>query len=135
MRVLKRPFVFLQRDTKFCSCTQTVICFLTAKCKILKTVPKRPFIFHSERRNLELYANYHSLFDYKIRNCSERFICFLTKNAKIKTFIRFLPRNTKSHTQTAICFFTKNNKNRTLVLVLFPQSFDYLPSYQIPTAK
>ena len=34
------------------ACTQAVICFLTAKCKILKTVPKRPFVFHSEIEKL-----------------------------------------------------------------------------------
>ena len=73
---------FLQRNTKFYSCTQTAIRFLqrntkfyaltafrffTAKCKILKTVPKQPFVFHSKIRNLVMYPNCHSFFEYKTR--------------------------------------------------------------------
>ena len=85
--VPKRPFVFLQRSTKFYSCTQTVIRFLQrstkfysctqtsirflqrntkfrivpkwplfffiTKQKILKCVPKRPFVFQNEIENFE----------------------------------------------------------------------------------
>ena len=78
----KLPFIFLRRDTTFCSCTQTAIRF-TAKCKVLKSVPKRPFVFLGEIINLEWYPNCHSFFDYKIRSCSETVICFLTANQKI----------------------------------------------------
>ena len=80
MRVPKRPFVFSQLNTKFYSCTQMAIrffpakyeilrlypnghSFFTAKCKILETVPKRPFMFL--QRNIEfwkLYPNSHLYF-------------------------------------------------------------------------
>ena len=67
MRVPKQPPVFLQRNTKFQSCTQMAICFFTAQCKILKlypsghfsfftmkyrilkVVPKRPFVFPARK--------------------------------------------------------------------------------------
>ena len=74
MRVPKWPFVFLQQNTKFQSCTQTAIRFFTAKYEILKLHPnghsffyskiqnytvvlKLPFVFYSDIRNLEFYPN------------------------------------------------------------------------------
>ena len=68
MLVPKRPFVSLQRNTKFYSRTQMAIRFFTAKYKILypkldfvfKTVPKRPI---SEIFKLsKLYPDGHSFF-------------------------------------------------------------------------
>ena len=43
----------------FNACTQTAIRFFTAKYQILKTVPKRPFVFHSKIRNFKTAS--HSL--------------------------------------------------------------------------
>ena len=62
MGVPKRPFVLLKRNTKFYSSIQTVIRFFTAKCKIVETVLKQPFVFHSEITNLQLFPNCHSIF-------------------------------------------------------------------------
>ena len=36
MRVPKRPFVFLQQNTKFYSCTRTATCYYTAKYETLQ---------------------------------------------------------------------------------------------------
>ena len=100
MHVPKRPFVSLKQSTKFYSFTQTAICLFTAKykilhlypnshslftekCKNLKTVSKRPFVFRNEIKSLELYTNCHLFFDYEIRNFksySETITCFLTTN-------------------------------------------------------
>ena len=51
--VPKRPFVFLQRNTKFCSSTQTVIRFFIAKYEILKLYPNGLSFFHSQMQNSE----------------------------------------------------------------------------------
>ena len=87
--------------------------FLTAKCKILKTVPKRPFVFHSKIRNLIMYPNCHSFFDYKIRNfkvVSKQSRSFNNKFKNLKLYLNFHSFfddvfKIWSHTQTAICFF------------------------------
>ena len=60
----KNPFVFLQWDTT------------------LQFVLKRPFVFHSEIRNLELYTNGLSFFEYKYELFKVFKICFLTTNQK-----------------------------------------------------
>ena len=57
---------FLQQNTKFYSCTQTVIRFLQRNTKFYSCT-ETAILFHSEIRNLELYPNCHSFFDYKIR--------------------------------------------------------------------
>ena len=55
------------------------ICFFITKHKILKFVPKRPFVFCNEIQNLEsfpttkykvlkLFRNFHLLFDNKLKN-------------------------------------------------------------------
>ena len=62
MGVPKRPFVLLKRNTKFYSSIQTVIRFFAAKCKIVETVLKQLFVFHSEITNLQLFPNCHSIF-------------------------------------------------------------------------
>ena len=67
MRVPKPPVVFLQKNTKFYSCTQTDIRFFynetqnfencnqttihvfATKYSILKVVPKRPFVFSTKK--------------------------------------------------------------------------------------
>ena len=54
MRVPKRPFAFLQGNTQFYSCTQTAILSFIAKYKILKTVPKRSFIFTTKYKILKV---------------------------------------------------------------------------------
>ena len=43
--VPKQPFVILQRNTKFYSCTQTTIRFFIEKYKILKLYPSGYFVF------------------------------------------------------------------------------------------
>ena len=50
--VPKRPFVFLQRNTKFRIAPKWPFVFLT-KQNILKFVPKRPFVFQNKRENFE----------------------------------------------------------------------------------
>ena len=78
--VPKRPFVFLQQNTKFYSCTQSAIRFLQrnakfrivpkwpfvfsiTKHKILKFVPKRPFVLQNEiepfSKKCDIYCNKH----------------------------------------------------------------------------
>ena len=54
MRVPKRPFAFLQGNIQFYSCNQTAIRFFIAKYKILKTVPKRLFIFTTKYKILKV---------------------------------------------------------------------------------
>ena len=84
------------------ACTQGTICFFTVKCKILKTVLKQPFVFHSKIRNLVMYPNCHLLFDYKIRNilsCFETVTFFWQQikksNVTSKLLLVFWRRNTK----------------------------------------
>ena len=50
------------------ACSQAAIRFFYSEIRIFTVVPKRPFAFHSEIRNLELYPNCQSFFNYKIRN-------------------------------------------------------------------
>ena len=64
--VPKRPFVFLQRNTKFYSCTQTAIRSFTTKYEIfklknLKLPPKCHLFFEHEMQYLKLYPNGLSL--------------------------------------------------------------------------
>ena len=125
MRVPKRSFVFLQRNTKFYSCTQTAshslfyseirnftiaskrlfvfdstmrkftvvpkwpyvfVFFFTAKYKILKTVPKRPYVLSLRNtRILKLHQNSFRFWitKYKIWNCTlKRTFVFLTTNSE-----------------------------------------------------
>ena len=61
MSVPKWSFVFLQQNTKFYSCTQTAIhffflFFFYSEIQNSTVLLKRLFVFHSEKRNLELYA-------------------------------------------------------------------------------
>ena len=83
MRVPKRPFVFLQRNMDFYSCTQFGHLVFHSEIQNPTVALKQPFVFHSEIRNLELY---HSFFDYKIQNFlrfSKTVICFLPADLKI----------------------------------------------------
>ena len=82
----KRPFVFLQRNTKFYSCTQTAFrffynemqnfenCTQTAirfsqKNKKFSNVPKLPFILWLQNTKfLKLFRNGHVVFDNKLQN-------------------------------------------------------------------
>ena len=126
MRVPKWLFFFLHRNTKFYSCTQTVISsfivkyeilqfyssgnlsfcseiqhfenytlttigFFKVKYKILKTVPKQPFVLQPSALSIQntkfskLYPNNHSFFDheYKIWSCTQTAIrCFEYKQRK-----------------------------------------------------
>ena len=66
--LLKRPFVILQWNTKFWSCTQTVIRFLPVKYKILKLFPNSHFAFYNDTQNFE--------------NCYQTNIRFLQRNIK-----------------------------------------------------
>ena len=52
--VPKRPSVFLQRNTKFQSCTQAAIRFFTAKYEILKLYQNGHPFFYSEIRNFKV---------------------------------------------------------------------------------
>ena len=53
MCVPKWPFVFLQRNAKFYSCTQTAICYFTAKYEILQLYSNGHSLFYSEMQNFE----------------------------------------------------------------------------------
>ena len=69
MRAPKRPSVFLQRNTKFQNCTQTVLRFSSGKCNILKTVPKRPSVFSQQNTKFwKLHPNSHSFFYNEMQN-------------------------------------------------------------------
>ena len=66
--VPKRPFVFSQRSTKFYSCTETAILFLTAKYEILQFYPNGLSFFYSEMKNF--------------KNCTQTAIRFSQQNKK-----------------------------------------------------
>ena len=86
MCVPKRPFIFSRQNRKFYCYTQTAIGFSTPKCRILKIVPKRSFVFHSKTKKfriaprlpfllwlqntkfLKLFQISHLLFDNKLKN-------------------------------------------------------------------
>ena len=69
IRVLKRPFVFLQGNTNFYCCTEKYFRFFTEKYKILKTVFKWPFIILQRNTKIwRLYSNGHFFFNFEIRN-------------------------------------------------------------------
>ena len=65
--VPKRPFVFLQQNTKFYCCTQTAIRFFTAKYKILQLYPNGNSFFTVKYKILQLYPNVHSFFTAKYK--------------------------------------------------------------------
>ena len=46
---LKRPFVFYSEMENFVNCTQTAIHIFETKYRILKVVPKRPFVFSARK--------------------------------------------------------------------------------------
>ena len=56
IRVPKRAFVFLQRNTEFHSCTQRAIRFFYSEMQNFTVVPKRPFVFHNKIENFESYT-------------------------------------------------------------------------------
>ena len=66
IRVTKRAFVFLQRNTKFHSCTQTAIRFFTVKCKILQLYPNGHLSSQQNREFWKLYPNGHLYFSQEI---------------------------------------------------------------------
>ena len=93
MRVPKRQFVCLQRNTKFYNCTQKTIRFFTAKCKILKLHPNGHFtVLQRNKKILKLHPNGHSFFYSEIQN-------------------------SESCTQTAICIFHNKIRNLTITFV------------------
>ena len=53
MRVPKWPFVFLQQNANFYSCTQSAIRYFTAKYEILQLYSNGYSFFYSEMRNFE----------------------------------------------------------------------------------
>ena len=101
--LLKRSFVFLQRNTKFNSCTQPATYFffltakyktlqfivlvkrssLTAKYKISKTVCKWPFVkqplvlWLPSAKLLKLFPKSHSFFDHEIQILKFSWNCLL----------------------------------------------------------
>ena len=100
--VPKQPFMFLQQNTKFYSCTQTAICVFTTKYKILQLHPTAIHVFTTKYKILHLYPNSHSCFYNKIQNFT-----VVPKQPQM-----FLQQNIKfySCTQTSICFFKAKYK-------------------------
>ena len=127
-------------------CTQTVICFFTAKYEILQLYLHSHSFFYSEMQNFENCTQTATRFSQ--RNKKFRivhklpFIPWLQNTKFLKFFrnshllfgnklknLKFHPnchlffdhemQNLKSYLN-GHSFFTKNNKNRTLALVLLP---------------
>ena len=99
----KLPFVVLQRNTKFHSCTQTVIrSSFTTKCKILKLYPNSYSFFTTKYTILKVAPKW--LFVFPTKKCENLLfiinLASLLKNRKKKndfetSFSAFLQWNTK----------------------------------------
>ena len=63
MRVPKRPFVFLQRYTKFIVVFKRPFAFLQLNKEFYGCTQTVIHFFYHKRRNLELFPNGHSLFN------------------------------------------------------------------------
>ena len=103
----KLPFVVLQRNTKFHSCTQTVIrSSFTTKCKILKLYPNSYSFFTTKYTILKVAPKW--LFVFPTKKCKNLlFIINLTsflKNRKKKWFRDIF-----------FCFFTMKHEIRNII--------------------
>ena len=113
---LKQLWVDASVVTQINACTQTAICFFTAKYKILKTVPKRAFRF-LQGHSYFPQGNTKSDYLLSINACTQTAIRFLTVKYKVLKLYpnghsSFLQQNTKfeSYTQTAIRFLSGKYK-------------------------
>ena len=80
MRVPKRPFVFLQQNTKFYSCLQTAICCYTAKYETLQLHSSRHLFFYSQIQNFTVVPEQPLVIiqpNMKLYNCTQKVICFV----------------------------------------------------------
>ena len=112
MRVPKRQFVCLQRNTKFYNCTQKTICFFTAKCKILKLHPNGHFLFCSETKNF--------------KTAPKRLFVFLQRNTEFwklhpNGHLHFPQQNTKSNYY--FCFLKSRKKIKNIISRYFVSFF------------
>ena len=82
MRVTSGHLLFFQRNTKFYSCNNTAIRFLTAKHEILQLHPSGFSFFYSEMQNF--------------KNCTQTAIRFSQRNIKFRTAAK-LPFMTTKH--------------------------------------
>ena len=104
MRAPKWPFVFLQRNAKIYSCTQTAICYFTAKYEISQLYSNGHSFFYSELKNFETLPK-------------QPFCFFTTKHNNLKTapkrpFVFYNEiQNLESCSQTAIRISQKEIRN------------------------
>ena len=109
--VSKRPFVFLQRNTKFYSCTQTTIRFFLQQNTKFRIVPKRPFVLWLRNTKfLKLFRNFNFLFDNKLKNLKLHLNCH--------SFFEHEIQNLKLYAN-GLSVLNTNSKNRNLIMYFY----------------